>query len=286
MSAALWGLMTACSWGGSDFLARFSGRAIGHRLTLLGMLTVGSVALSLFVWASGLSLVWDSRGLWLLLLTGVGIMFATLMLYHALARGPVTVVSPIVGSYPALNVVLALVLGVRPSAIEWAAMLGVMLGVAVVARAARSFEQYGIYDREFLRRSILIALGSAFWFAVGIAAAQHAAEIYGELQTVLFGRWISLAALALLLLWRRETVRLPARILPLLLLQGLLDSGGYLTLLYGSSGEGAVIAVVVSSCFGAVTVLLARIFLREAMSLAQWLGILLIIAGVATLSAE
>ena len=161
----------------------------------------------------------------------------------------------------------------------------VMIGVAVVARAARSFEGDGIYSKDYLRRSILISLASAFWFAVGIAAAQHAALVYGELQTVLFARWISLAALVLLLLWQREAVRVPRRILPLLVMQGLLDSTGYITLLYGSGGEGAVIAVVVSSCFGAVTVLLVRVFLREAMTWPQWLGISFIIAGVATLSA-
>ncbi len=285
MSSALWGLATAFGWGGSDFIARFSGQAIGHRLTLLGMLTVGSLFLGLYVWWSGLPLVWASDGVWLLLLTGVGMMFATLLLYWGLARGPLTVVSPIVGSYPALNVLLALFLGIRPSTLEWAAMAGVMLGVVVVARAARSFEGEGVYSRGNLRGSILISLGSAFWFAVGIAAAQQAIPIYGELQTVLFGRWISLAALVLLLFWHREVVRVPRRILPLLVLQGLLDSTGYITLLYGSSGEGLVIAVVVSSCFGAVTVLLARVFLREAMTWPQWLGILTIIAGVATLSA-
>jgi drug/metabolite transporter (DMT)-like permease len=43
-------------------------------------------------------------------------------------------------------------------------------------------------------------------------------------------------------------------------------------------------AVVVSSGFSAVTVLLARIVLREAMSWAQWAGIVAIIGGVALLS--
>ena len=286
MNAALWGLSTAFAWGGADFIARFSGRAIGHRLTLLGMLTVGSLFLSVFVWFSGVTLVWVADGVWLLILTGVGIMFATLLLYRGLALGPVTVVAPIVGSYPALNAVLALVLGLRPTALEWLAMGGVMMGVVVVARAARSFEGDAGYSRAHLSRSIAISLASAFWFAVGIAAAQQAIPIYGELQTVLFGRWISLAGLIPLLLWRRETVRVPGTILPLLVAQGLLDSCGYIALLYGSSGDGAIIAVVVSSCFGAVTVLLARVFLHEAMTLAQWCGIFCIIAGVATLSAQ
>ena len=49
-------------------------------------------------------------------------------------------------------------------------------------------------------------------------------------------------------------------------------------------GPGAEIAVVVSSGFGAVTVLLARVVLREAMTWAQWAGIVAIVGGVAVLS--
>ncbi len=278
--------MTALGWGGADFIARFTGQALGHRLALFAMLTVGSLLLGLFVWLAGLPLAWRQEGLWLLLLTGVGIMLATLLLYWGLARGPVTVVSPIVGSYPALNVLLALVLGIRPAALEWAAMLGVMLGVVIVARAAGSFERSGDYSRDELRKSIAISLGSAVWFAIAIAAAQQASLIFGVLQTVLYARWISRASLALLLLWRREAPRIPHRWWPLLALQGLMDSLGYITLLYGSGSDDAVIAVVVSSGFGAVTVILARLFLREAMTWPQWGGIVLIVAGVATLSAH
>jgi drug/metabolite transporter (DMT)-like permease len=44
--------------------------------------------------------------------------------------------------------------------------------------------------------------------------------------------------------------------------------------------------VVVASSFGAVTVVLARLILREAMTWLQWAGIVLVVAGVAVLSAQ
>ncbi|MCH8153958.1 MAG: EamA family transporter, partial [Proteobacteria bacterium] len=55
-------------------------------------------------------------------------------------------------------------------------------------------------------------------------------------------------------------------------------------LLAGSQGPGAEVAVVVGSGFGVVTVLLARVILREAMTRAQWAGIAAIVIGVAVLS--
>jgi drug/metabolite transporter (DMT)-like permease len=277
--------MTALGWGSADFIARFTGRALGPRSALLGMLAVSTAVFSVILWGSGTALVWEPAGWWLLVLTGVGVMVATLLLYSGLARGPVTVVAPLVGTYPALNVALAVALGARPSALDWAAMAVVMLGVLVVARAARSFEDPASYTRAELRRTIAIALAAAFSFAVTVAAAQQATLIYGDLQTVCIARWISLAACVLLLGLQRERPSLPRRWWPMLALQGMLDGGAYLALLAGSHGPGAEITVVVASGFGAVTVLLARVILREAMTWPQWGGVVMIVGGVAVLSA-
>ncbi|MHA1151989.1 MAG: DMT family transporter [Alphaproteobacteria bacterium] len=284
MNPALWGLATALSWGSADFIARFTGRALGHQTALLGMLGASAVILSLIFWQADVPFIRDPSGWWLILLTGVGIMTATLLLYWGLVRGPVTVVAPIAASYPALNVALAVVLGARPSALDWAAMAAVMGGVIVVARAARSFEDPAGITRQQLRFTIALALGAALGFAVTIAVAQQASHLYGELQTVALSRWVSLLACALLLLVRRQAPRLPLRWWPWIGLQGLLDGGAYVALLAGSQGPGAEIAVVISSGFGAVTVLLARLVLREAMTWAQWAGIAAIVAGVAVLS--
>ncbi len=284
MNSALWGLATAFGWGGADFIARFTGRALGHRSALFGMLAVSAVVLTLIVWLGGLALVWDPSGWWLVALTGLGIMVATLLLYRALARGPVTVVAPIAASYPALNVALAVALGARPAALDWAAMAAVMAGVIVVARAARSFEDPAGTTRAQLRVTIGLALGAALAFAVTIAIAQQASHLYGELQTVALSRWVSLLACAALFLVRRQVPRVPLRWWPWIGLQGLLDGGAYVALLAGSQGPGAEIAVVVGSGFGAVTVLLARLVLREAMTWTQWAGIAAIVGGVAVLS--
>lgn len=283
MTPALWGLATALGWGSADFIARFTSRAMGHETALLGMLGVGALILPLILWHAGLPLHWDPAGAPFLVLTGVGVMVATLLLYWGLARGPVTVVAPIVSGYPALNLVLALALGTRPTPLQWAAMAAVMLGVITVAASARSFESGG-YTAKQLRGTVAIALASSVGFALTIAAAQTAERFYGDLQTVCMARWISLLAIVVVFAFRRRAPRLPARWWPLVGAQGILDGGAYVALLLGSQGPGSAIAVVVASSFGAVTVVLARLILREAMTWLQWGGIVLVVAGVATLS--
>lgn len=285
MNPALWGTATAFGWGTADFIARFTGRSLGHASALLGMLVVGALALSAFTLLSGAELVWDWSGAWLLLASGVGVMVATLLLYQGLARGPVSIVAPIVGSYPGLVVAIAVVLGARPNGLQWAAMVVVMAGVIVVARSASAFEdQSDTTTRPELRKTVLIALASSVGFALAISAGQTATPIYGELQTVWIARLVSLAALLPLFLLPRYELSLPVRWWPVLAAQGLLDSGAYLALFAGSHGAGAEIAAVTASGFGAVTVILARVFLREAMTKTQWGGIFLIFAGVAVLA--
>ncbi|HEY5598582.1 MAG TPA: EamA family transporter [Kiloniellales bacterium] len=284
MTPAIWGLLAAVGWGGADYIGGLASRAIGHRSVLLAMLAVGAVVLGAVIWAADMPLVLQPRGLWLVAVSGLGVMAATLWLYHALARGPITVVAPIVGTYPAFNLAFAVALGARPSLVAWTAMATVLGGVVLVARSARAITDPASQPPARLRRTIALSLSAALGFAIAVAAAQQAALIYGELQTVWLGRCVGVVACAALFLAGRERPRLPLRWWPYLAAQGLLDAGAYGTLLAGSDGPRAVIAVVVASAFSAVTILLARLFLRETMNRSQWLGIAAIIAGVMVLS--
>ncbi|WP_119462411.1 DMT family transporter [Rhodospirillaceae bacterium SYSU D60014] len=284
MTPGLWGGVTALSWGTADFVARFSGRAVGHQSALFGMLLVGSAVLSLWVWLAEVPLHWAPAGLWLLGAAGMTTMLATLLLYQGLARGPLSVVSPIVGSYPALVVAFAVLAGARPDAVQWAAMAATLVGIIIVARSTGHFEEAGVASRGDLRKTVVIALGSAVAFAVAVSTAQLAVPIYGNLQTLWVTRVISLLSLLVLFLAQRAAPTVPLPWWPVLAAQGLLDAGGYLALYEGSYGEGAEIAAVTASTFGAVTAVLARLILREPIRAAQWIGIAVIFCGVAVLS--
>jgi drug/metabolite transporter (DMT)-like permease len=285
MTPAVLGLLTALGWGTADFIARFTGRAMGHMLALLGMLLVGSILLPIAVWQLRLPLVWEVDGWWLLLLTGTGVTVATMLLYWGLARGPVTIVAPIVSSYPAFNLLLALGMGVRPTAVQWGAMGAVVAGVATVAVAARHFEGDRRFSRTGLYKTVRISLASSLAFAITVAAAQHAGTIYGELQTVCLARWISLIVCGSALFIFKQRPSLPLRWWPVLALQGLLDAGAYVALARSGTSSAPEIAAVVASTFGAVTVLLARVFLKEAMTWLQWAGIWSIVCGISVLAA-
>jgi len=119
---------------------------------------------------------------------------------------------------------------------------------------------------------------------VTVAAGQEAGTLYGNVQAVFLARWVSLGCCALLLAARREAPRIPLRWWPALVGQGALDGTALVAVVAGSEGAGSAVTAVLASTFSAVTVILARLLTREVMSGAQWLGIAIILLGVATLS--
>ena len=284
MPPILGGGLTALGWGSADFIARYTGRALGHVTALFGMLVASAVVLTVLVWYWGLQFDTGAAGWSLSLLYGVFLLFATLLLYNGLARGPVTVVAPIVGSFPAFNLIIALLLGTRPNAAQWASALLVMTGVIIVARSAEHYEDEAIYSKEHLSKTIMLALGSSLLFGLTVAAGQEAGARLGETQTVFVGRWVAVTCCIVLFAWQQSAPTVPWRWWPVLVFQGLLDGGAYLALLAGSHGAGSALTAVVASTFSAVTVVLARLILRESMSWLQWGGIAVILIGGVMLS--
>jgi drug/metabolite transporter (DMT)-like permease len=293
MNPALLGVIAALSWGTHDFAARFPSRDIGPRHAVFGVTLAGFVWLSLWLAATGTAPALVLDRLWLPALSGISFAFATIWLFAALTAGPIAVVAPIVGAYPTYAVAFALILGSRPTATDWAAMAAVVLGVILVARQGENRGETAPADVSPQGAGRARTLGYAFaaglGFACSLTAGQYAAPHYGEIEGTWLARIFGLAAVTLLCLTGPDggAARLGryGRWWILLAVMGLLDSLALTAVIAAGHQPNAEIATVTSSAFGAVTVILARLFLKEAVAPMQWGGIVLIFAGVGVLSA-
>ena len=287
MNSALLGLVAALSWGVHDFLARFPSRAVGPIPTVLAVTVSGLIVLSawLLVGGGAIKIVWPD--LWLVAVTGIFFAAATLAMFTALALGPISIVAPITGSYPALAMILAVAQGARPSLTQWLAIVGVMAGVLILSRSGGRYEESGELPPGKLKIVLGLALLASFGFAIALTAGQAAVPIFGEVETVwlarLFGL-ITIGSLYLWDLWRSAKASLPASWLPLLGLMGCLDVAALGTIVVAGNLPDPAFATVVSSAFSAVTVILARAILKEPISPAQLGGIALIVGGVVALA--
>lgn len=119
---------------------------------------------------------------------------------------------------------------------------------------------------------------------MSLTAGQAAVPIFGEIETVWLARCFGLAVISGLFLWRPTKSPLTLRWLPLLAFMGLLDVIVLGTIVATGNWPEPAFATVVSSAFGAVTVLLARLFLKELIAPAQLGGMALIFGGVGVLA--
>jgi drug/metabolite transporter (DMT)-like permease len=222
--------------------------------------------------------------MWLIAVTGMVFAVATLSLFSALALGPFSIVAPLAGSYPALAMIFAVAQGARPNLAQWLAIAAVMGGIIIVSRSGGHYEASGHLPPGKLKTVLGLSLLASFGFAVSLTSGQAAVPIFGDVETVWLARCFGLLTIGVLYLWRSRKVPLPARWLPVLGLMGCLDAAAIGTIVAAGNLPNAAFATVVSSAFGAVTVLLARAILKEPIGQLQLVGIVLIFVGVSGLA--
>lgn len=287
------GLLTAVFWGGSDFVARFAAHKIGALRTSLYMQLAGFVLLTIFSrWTGGWGHLFDGSGwhpwAWGMLAGGLNCV-ATLSLYRSFEVGKMAVVAPLSASYPALTVALSVINGEHLTLFRFAGIVAVVIGAAVVAggespQASSPEDEEASPNSPFTHRSGIgwalcsaIGFGFLFWL-LGVRIVP--AVGYGA--TVWMIRLTSSILTALVIFSLRQPIALrrPGP-LPLWLVgMGALDTAAFVMNNYGMRIEQIAVVSVLASLYGAVTVGLAAIFLRERVSRWQWLGIVSIFSGI------
>src|SRR6266581_2046137 len=221
----LLGLLTALTWGGADFIARFSTHRIGALRSMLYMQLTGFLLLSFLLPAlGGWGHLADGSGwqpwAWGFLAGCLNAM-AGLALYRAFEIGKMAVVAPLSASYPALTLLLSWMTGERLSAVRTVWMIR-------------------------LTSTVLTA-------AVILISKQSMRLPRGEV------RWMALS-------------------------MGVFDTSPFVLSNRGMQMEQIAVISVLGSLYGAVTVGLAAIFLKEHVSRWQWMGIVTIFAGIFLIS--
>ena len=286
----LLGLLTALTWGGADFLARFATRRIGTLRAMFYMQGIGFVLLTIFLpWLGGWGHLTDGSGWrpwgWGLLAGGINA-FSTLALYRAFEIGKMSVVAPLSASYPALTLLLSRWSGEQLTGVRTAGIFCVLLGAIVVARGEKAPDAG---DTEAMNRSgagigwaILAGIGFGFLFWL---LGTHIVPRVGATQTVWMIRLTSATVAAVLIFAWKQAIGVPRdNTRWLVFTMGFLDTGAFIISNRGMQMEHIAVVSVLGSLYGAVTVALAAIFLRERISRWQLAGIVTIFLGIFLIS--
>jgi drug/metabolite transporter (DMT)-like permease len=288
------GISAALGWGVADFSARFATRHIGAFRTLVVMQFFGFTALSIFLWLTGgfsrsFAPGWHPWAF--AVVAGLINTVSGLALYRSFEIGAISIAGPVSSSYPALTVALAIASGERIHALRGVGLLLTFIGMILAAFTFAPDETHAIDPRTHhahahLSKGAAFAIVSAvgygfmFWW-LGF----HVVPLIGSGVSVWVIRLTTLAALLLVGLPTRKALPLPrGNVWWLLLVTGLMDTSAFVANNAGLGNGHVAVVSVLASLYGAVTVLLSWIFLRERIDRSQWFGILLIFAGIVLVS--
>jgi drug/metabolite transporter (DMT)-like permease len=276
---ALLGLVAALAYGSSDFVAGVAGRRSPvlyvTAVTLVVGFVFGAVTL-VFAHGSGPAsapLLWGA-------ISGVGSALGTLALYQGFAVGSMSVVATVSGVLTvAIPAVVGVAIGNRLSPLGVAGVIAAIVAVALVSWAGGGLRAGGA----------LYGVGAGAGFALLFIALERAGTAAG-VWPVVTGQLVACLVIApflLVPLWRGGTpsARTPARgSLRLPALAGVLAAVAAIAYSAGT-GEGELVVIaVITSMYPAVTVLLARIVLKERWSRLQSTGLVLSAASVAVIA--
>lgn len=277
MQSLILGLLAALLWGVHDFtVRRVSSKADSAALYVV-VLGLGLLVLIPLVFVSG---AWQGLSRDVIAISApAGLIYAlgVYALYRAFTIGPVRLVAPICGAYPLLSIGIAIGRGQPADAMVWLAALAVLGGIAIIARGERETDSGS--RRMAIGWSILAAGGFALSFATLHAATQNSEN----LQVTFIARLAGFVGLLVWVLARRIPVMPALAVWPTLLLMGALDVGGMIAVTAAGGYARPEFAAVSSSCFGLVTILLAWRLSGELLTPAQWVGAVMVFAGVVTL---
>jgi drug/metabolite transporter (DMT)-like permease len=281
MLAAVLALASSLCWGLSDFLGGFQSRR--HHVLAVMLLSQG-LALAILVAAvlAGAPTEHDAAATAWAASVGAFGLIALVAFYRALAIGTMSIVAPISATGVAIPVLVGLVGGERPGALQAA---GIVLACGGVVLAAREPSSGDAEARRAGRASIGLALVAAVGFGTFFAGMDRAEETADVAWVLLAARTADVLLIVLAVLAVRPGLPTAPATLGAIAAVGVFDLLANLLFVL-AAGRGLLSVVgVLGSLYPAVTVLLARFVLHERLSRTQGAGVAITLAGVVALAA-
>lgn len=271
-------LLSSLGWGTSDFLAGFAARRLPAQFVtaltqIAGMATMfAAVALTHPDPTSRDSLLGVAAGI----VGPIGL----LLLYRGLSLGPMNVAAPTAAVTSTATAVAGGIV-LRGEALTGLTLLGGITAVIAVVAVSQTPDAE-TEDRlpGHVRRTLRICLASGVLLGLANLAFSETSAASGVWSVAVARTTSSLLLLYPAVRIRPETRALPRRELRLAAAAGALDALATTSIALAFQRGSVILVGVLGGLFPAVTVLLARIVLREHLGRPQYLGLAFAIATI------
>ena len=263
-------MVSVLCWGTSDFTGGYASRKSDSFLVTLIAHASGFTLMSVLACGTHASMPPRSSELWALLAGAVG-GFALSLFYRALASGQMGLTAPVAAVLgAAIPTGVGMAIDGIPGAVPLVGFVSAGVGIWLISR------QEGAVGRpQGLGLAILSGLGFAgFYLCINRVGSSSA------VWSAAFSRFASLAVVATIVLLRPGRHRVHWSDIRLALFAGCLDSTGTLMFIRADQTGRLDAAVVLTSLYPAVTVVLARLILKEHFTPWKAVGIVAALAAV------
>jgi len=281
----LFGIFSMLGWGIADFLGALSSRRIGYLLTLFWMQIAGFlIALIYFlIKIPPFNITSILKFLPVLVLCGFLEAVAYSAFYKGLKEGQVSLVSPIGSSWAFLTLVLGLIFLKEILSINQViAVILIFSGIICASLSIKELREGRITTFKGVKEGLIAMLG---WGALAFLMVSPAKALGWFLPVFILRLFTILFLLPFIFINRRLIKIIPhfSSFIPLIFI-GFLDVVAFFAYAFGIRGEQVSIIVAIVAAFPLVTIVLARIFLKERLVLNQALGIASVITGLILIS--
>lgn len=264
-------LISAITWGGGDFFGGLSTRKHNQYAVLVVSAAAGILVLIIctLIWPEPFP-VWP-LSLWAVLaglfgVVGLGALYKALSLGHSATVAPT---AGVIGA--ALPVIFGIITTGFPGEVKIVGFLLAFIGIWLVSRVSG---ETGKVTTTSLILAILAGVGfGGFYIFITLAGPKS------TFTPLIISRSTFFTVTTLVMIMQHGKLGKTIQS-PLVWLTGFFDSSGNALYMLAKQFIRIDVAVVLSSLYPAITVLLSRILLKERISRYQWIGVGLCFASV------
>ncbi|MFH1126908.1 MAG: DMT family transporter [archaeon] len=278
----LFGIIAMISWGAADIFAAKASRTAGVFRTVFWSQAISAIIYLLVYPFMFKAPSISETTIILILITGLLSVVSYLAFYKGLEVGKVSIISPVVACWAAVTVILSLIF--LNESLAYHQAIGVFFAIlGAILSSFRLRDILKLKARKFetgIRYALFTMLGTAIIFILMDI-------IVAELGWFLPMFLIRAAAVFYLLAYAftvKKDISFPKNSASFLAIIGILEVIGFLAYGIGITKEYTAIVAPVAASFPMVTIILARIFLKETLELNQKIGVVSVVCGLILLS--
>ena len=290
MLAIVGGLGAALAFATVTLCNSRSSRMIGPAQLLAWVMLIGLAITGPLALAGGTPDGLDAKSVGWMAVAGVGNVVGLLLAYSALRVGKVSVVAPLVSTQGAIAALIAIIAGEALGADVATLLVVIAIGIVLAALGGASGEEppgpraargtVALTSEQ--AHAIAYAVGAAVAIGWSLYAIGRVAVELPVVWALLPSRLIGVLAVTLPVA-ARWGLRMTRPALPLVVAAGGLEVAGFALFAFGAR-HGIAVSAVLSSQFAAIAGVAAYVLFGERLSSLQLAGVVVIVAGVGTLS--